>query len=1226
MPGGSRSLEATPDALRKILGRKPVLWVGAGVSVAAGLPSTRDLVQAMIAGADDPIDEALPFEKVADAYVASMGDGALADLLQKQIAASPPLSELHKALARAAAEGSFAAIVTTNYDDLLERALGDAGVRLVVQSLEDNATVKDPDGLRLVKLHGSRDAWRRTVLSGKAYADFEQRYEFLKSQLDVLLRREDVLFVGCSLKDPRIVDWLEALDDEARAGLKPWRALMKQAAWDEALAANAVLGRAHLRPTVFADHDRLAPLWTAVAPVRTPAAELALTVTVSASGLRATLAGESWTPEDPLADEELMQAIDRIRERGSHALPTDEHGVLQAAAGSAAALLREQAARIGETLARQLLSAEARQRLATAVASGAAAGRPALLRLRVAVEGDEDLGASTARADRLLALPWELLRVGDRFAVEDHTLDVAREAVVPGLPGLAEPAAPLSIVATVSAPVGAVELDYEGEMFRLWRALGEDEKRLVVTDLGTVDDLAAAVKDHRPPAIHFTGHGLPGELLFEDEAARPKRVAVADLARDLRDAAEGSGLPSLIYLSSCHGATAGAAAPAVPGQRSAESADAERTAAERMVDVAATATEPSTAAALHRTGFSQVVAYFGPVGDAQATRTAAAFYAALAGGDTARAALRSARKTAVEPLADSDGVQRAVYPLGWAQLVLYHRGADAPTAIASAAADARVREPRRRIFERIDKAGGSERVEGIVGVQQLRFGFIGRRWPRGEALRRWRAGQRLLVVAGLGGLGKTALCGELLRLFRDLPILALDGRFAGSQANPVLALWQEVQAARHDGAWSAELAAVQKGGLGGLQLAQAVALLARHAGGLIVYLDDAESLQEEPAPGATLGRWRDDEIRIWWRSLVSMAGRGGPFALVASSRYRPEQTPEEALLSLPPMSRWEIVRLMTWMETLRRLPPPDREWLTKQVDGHPRTIEYLEVLAKRKSESLAPPGQSFRGAWRKEVLKPILEEAGKELDADLLLGQVWEALGDDEREHLGGACVVTAAVPWDAIRTLEPVEGTGRRLVEAGLLSPFQAADDVWWAPHRLVAEAVAERWDGDASSAHRRLGEWFQARHDEKPGLYLTQRAIEHLCAAGEADTAWPTAERLAGYLRGLGRYRESLEWVDRVLTAGPSGSNRGMALMWQVQLQRLAGVLGPAGETKLLEALQLVEKDAQGCWPACFRRREIYPVRARSSNARWRSWRRFSARRSTRPSPRRCTRWPAC
>ncbi len=119
-------IAATPDALRKTLGRRPVLWVGAGTSIAAGHPSTWALVEAMIAEADDPIDPALTFEQAADAFVASQGAGALEDLLQRQLGASLPLTDLHRALARQAAAGAFAAIVTTNYDDLVERALGEA--------------------------------------------------------------------------------------------------------------------------------------------------------------------------------------------------------------------------------------------------------------------------------------------------------------------------------------------------------------------------------------------------------------------------------------------------------------------------------------------------------------------------------------------------------------------------------------------------------------------------------------------------------------------------------------------------------------------------------------------------------------------------------------------------------------------------------------------------------------------------------------------------------------------------------------------------------------------------------------------------------------------------------------------------------------------------------------------------------------------------------------------
>src|SRR5206468_3261292 len=107
---------------------------------------------------------------------------------------------------------------------------------------------------------------------------------------------------------------------------------------------------------------------------------------------------------------------------------------------------------------------------------------------------------------------------------------------------------------------------------------------------------------------------------------------------------------------------------------------------------------------------------------------------------------------------------------------------------------------------------------GIRGVQRLRFGFVGRRKERATALRRWRRGQRQLVVLGLGGLGKTALCTEIAALLaRDLkpggaPVLALDGRHAGAQANPILALWQEVQAAASGDDWSQTLAGLQEHG------------------------------------------------------------------------------------------------------------------------------------------------------------------------------------------------------------------------------------------------------------------------------------------------------------------------------------------------------------------------------------------------------------------------------
>jgi hypothetical protein len=608
-------------------------------------------------------------------------------------------------------------------------------------------------------------------------------------------------------------------------------------------------------------------------------------------------------------------------------------------------------------------------------------------------------------------------------------------------------------------------------------------------------------------------------------------VPVASLLEALH--ATGRPLPRLFYLSSCHGLTAGGAAANAPATREGE----------RFADPAALGSQPSTAAALHRGGFAQVVGYFGPVGDDQATRLAADFYAALAGGAKARDALRQARELAKKPLRVGDGY--GVYPLGWAQLALYHRGPDLPTAQPSAAGKAPLAPPLQRVFERLDKTGGIPRVEQrhdvpLVGVQQLRFGFIGRRAARAEGLKRWRQGQRVLVVVGLGGLGKTALCTEWVRLFRARTCLALDGRFAGAQADPIAALWREVAAARQDEAWTARLAQWQKGGLTAEALLEAIGALAERiaaeapAGSgekaLLVYLDDAESLQEEVGAAPGLGRWRSEALRTFWQGLVARAHADPRLALLASSRYRPEGTPEAAVVSLSPMSPWEMVRLMTWMPTLRGVPHRDREWLAaERLEGHPRTVEWLEVLAQVEARKKAPEVAEFTGDWRRQVLEPALKDAGERVAADLLLERVWQALDHEAREHLGRCSVLTQAAPWGAVLALEPegVEGrSARTLRDAGLLSPFFSPEKhPWWGPHR----GWSARWPGSSGKATRRQrigwwgggfgsGRWIRRTRC----VFRTPSVRQSTCATGETGTR-------------PGRWRST--WRRPCATTGASG-----------------------------------------------------------------------------------------
>lgn len=62
--------------LESVTQQKPILWVGAGLSVAAGYPSTGALVTALRATADRDLPDG-EFTAVVDAFVDAVGVGEL---------------------------------------------------------------------------------------------------------------------------------------------------------------------------------------------------------------------------------------------------------------------------------------------------------------------------------------------------------------------------------------------------------------------------------------------------------------------------------------------------------------------------------------------------------------------------------------------------------------------------------------------------------------------------------------------------------------------------------------------------------------------------------------------------------------------------------------------------------------------------------------------------------------------------------------------------------------------------------------------------------------------------------------------------------------------------------------------------------------------------------------------------------------------------------------------
>ena len=260
---------------------RPVLWVGAGASIAAGYPTRDQLAAAIREDADSELPAGLGLHALADAYIRADGPGPLNRLLFRMFQGQDHQpTAFHRAVARLARSAQvFSAIVTSNHDRLIERALEAEGVAHVVQRGQHNAELA-PELLRVIKLHGATDDWWAHMLSGEAHEAFDDHYGLLAHQLELLLTRHPVLFVGCSMTHPRILQWLARRSREALDQLDRWRPMMTLGGWERACAgpwhdgtAGDVLARALVRPMIVHDHtSHLCQLWTEAADRKVPGA------------------------------------------------------------------------------------------------------------------------------------------------------------------------------------------------------------------------------------------------------------------------------------------------------------------------------------------------------------------------------------------------------------------------------------------------------------------------------------------------------------------------------------------------------------------------------------------------------------------------------------------------------------------------------------------------------------------------------------------------------------------------------------------------------------------------------------------------------------------------------------------------------------------------------------------------------------------------------------------
>jgi hypothetical protein len=203
-------MELDPFFVTQVRDGKCVLFAGAGLSAAAGYPSWVNLVRGVmdaakvarpdlkVAGIEGLLAEGKLLEAAAYLRDGMGGDSfyaALRALLKDKEVAPSPIHEL-------LAHFRFRAIVTTNFDQLIEAAFGGSLPVATQKDAKDLAKYLGEETPFLFKVHGDIDRPDTIVLTAEEFAQVTIDNKAFKNTFSALLLTSPLLFVGYSHSDP----------------------------------------------------------------------------------------------------------------------------------------------------------------------------------------------------------------------------------------------------------------------------------------------------------------------------------------------------------------------------------------------------------------------------------------------------------------------------------------------------------------------------------------------------------------------------------------------------------------------------------------------------------------------------------------------------------------------------------------------------------------------------------------------------------------------------------------------------------------------------------------------------------------------------------------------------------------------------------------------------------------------------------------------------------------
>lgn len=195
--------------LKKLHSGECMVFVGAGLSLAAGMPSWQRLVDHLRAGVPDCPKEA-SFTQIAEFYEILHDREGLQDAVCKLIPAEAEPTAMHRYLMQLRPRRIF----TTNYDLLLEKAAEQEGLKAAVIRTDSDRDLDEAD-IKIVKLHGDILAPDRIVITSSNYDEFVHDRPGLAGLLKAEIQFRTSLFLGYGFGDPNLHMLLAAIRRES---------------------------------------------------------------------------------------------------------------------------------------------------------------------------------------------------------------------------------------------------------------------------------------------------------------------------------------------------------------------------------------------------------------------------------------------------------------------------------------------------------------------------------------------------------------------------------------------------------------------------------------------------------------------------------------------------------------------------------------------------------------------------------------------------------------------------------------------------------------------------------------------------------------------------------------------------------------------------------------------------------------------------------------------------